>query len=64
MGFLAEGFQSVPMSYAIKGDDVLFRLVKPPSTKVHVIAQDLVGFFFFPKCLEKVFFFKVNIFFI
>lgn len=49
MGFLAEGFQSVLMSYAIKGDNV-FRLVKSPSTKVHVITQDLgfgFGLFFF-----------------
>lgn len=53
MGFLAEGFQSVPMSYAIKGDDVLFRLVKPPSTKVHVIAQDLVGWFFFSQVSQE-----------
>lgn len=56
MGFLAEGFQLVPMSYAIKGDNVVFRLVKSPSTKVHVIAQDLGVFFVCFKCLEKVFF--------
>lgn len=55
MGFLAEGFQSVPMSYAIKGDDVLFRLVKSPSAKVHVITQDLVRLFFFPSVSRKSF---------
>lgn len=47
MGVLAEGFQSVPMSCAIEGDNVGFRLVKSPSTKVHVIAQDLGGGFLF-----------------
>lgn len=47
MGVLAEGFQSVPMSCAIEGDSVGFRLVKSPSTKVHVIARDLGGFFLF-----------------
>lgn len=56
VGFLAEGFRSVMMAYAVEGDDVGFRLVKSPSTKVHIIAQDL-GVVFSQMSQQSLFFF-------
>lgn len=55
MGF-SEGFQSICMASAIKGDYV-FRLVTSQSTEVHVITQDLGVVFVFPSVLRKSFVF-------
>lgn len=60
VGF-SEGFQSMPMPSAIKGDNV-FGLVTSQSTEVHVITQDLGVVLVFPSVFRKSFFSMVNIF--